>query len=88
MRVKALTFIEWLVTKRSKSLAKMRLLPQILQLLFGIISTETELEEDEDDCDEPYLYALTVLDCVVSYVPSEISFPPIVRSKITFLLFC
>ena len=80
IRLKSLTFIEWLVTKKSKSIVKLRLLPQILQLLFTLIGTEIPLDDDSDVCDEPSVYALTVLDAIATYIPVELVFQPFVRA--------
>jgi hypothetical protein len=79
VRVKAMTFIEWLVTRKAKTVVKLRLLPVVLQVLFDVISSELGLEEeDEDSRDEPAFYALNVLDCIASYVPNDLVFPHLV----------
>ena len=84
VRVKALTFMEWLLTRKSKSMVKQRLLPVVVQALLGIVSTESTVEggddnDDDDDTNEnPANYALHVLSCASTYIPAEILFPMMV----------
>jgi hypothetical protein len=83
IRIQALSFLEWLVVQRSKTLAKQRLLPHILKTLFHVLASETSVDDEDEDDDaareQPAFYCIHVLDCIAAYIPPEIVFPSFVR---------
>ena len=78
-RTRALSLISWLVTTRKKSLLKLNLVPDVLSVLFPLISSPLSKEEEEiagEETQHPSTVAGQVLDSLSLYLPPEKIFGP------------
>ncbi|ELT89259.1 hypothetical protein CAPTEDRAFT_159396 [Capitella teleta] len=87
VRVKALSFISWIVRLKKKSIMKLRLINPILDALFPIICeapADEDLEEVEDedfaeDSHSAHTYATQVIDVMSLHLPPEKFIPPLMK---------
>ncbi|XP_065827818.1 importin-4-like [Oscarella lobularis] len=77
VRVKALSFISWLITVKKKSILKQKLVTKIIDVIFPIMASSPVDEENEeetgDDTDSglPSSFASQILDVMALHLPPE-----------------
>ncbi|PRP78553.1 hypothetical protein PROFUN_13610 [Planoprotostelium fungivorum] len=78
IRKTALTYIEWIVNYRPKSLTKHKIIPSILEVAIAMCS-----EADEEDLEEGELTAhksaSQLIDMITTRIPSNATFQPIME---------
>lgn len=85
-RVRAVSYIGWLVRLKKKAILKQKMVEPIVQVVFNLMATAAE-EEDEDDDDEEYFVgsddssprttATQTMDLLALHVPPEKLLPPL-----------
>lgn len=83
VRVRACSYIGWLIRIKKKSILKQKLVEPILQVIFNLMATAPENEDDEDDEEyyaedtSPKTTATQTMDQLAVYIPSERLIPPL-----------
>ncbi|XP_064467073.1 importin-4-like [Ornithodoros turicata] len=87
-RVRSMCLLSWLISIKKKTIIKHKLIPELLEILFPImseVSQDGELEDDEDDADEnrssqlPSACAAQVIDVMALHLPPEKLLPPLIQ---------
>lgn len=83
VRVRAVSFIGWLVRIKKKAILKNNLVEPIIHVVFNLMATEPETEDDDDD-EEYYLEdsspkttAMQTMDQLALHIPPEKLIPPL-----------
>lgn len=83
VRVRACSFIGWLIRIKKKSILKQKLVEPILQVIFNLMATAPENDDDGDDEEyytedtSPKTTATQTMDQLAMYIPSEKLIPPL-----------
>lgn len=81
VRVRACSFIGWLVRLKKKAILKQKLVEPIIQVIFNLMATAPEDEDDDEEyyteeC-SPKTTATQTMDQLATYIPSEKLIPPL-----------
>lgn len=86
-RVRAVSYIGWLVRLKKKAILKQKMVEPIVQVVFNLMATAADDEEEEDDDDEEYFVgsddssprttATQTMDLLALHVPPEKLLPPL-----------
>lgn len=86
-RVKAISYIGWLIRLKKKIIIKSKLIEPILQVIFNLMSSEHENEGEDDDEDyflgndnsRPIHAATQTMDLMALHIPPEKFIPPLLQ---------
>ncbi|XP_055381935.1 importin-4-like [Condylostylus longicornis] len=86
-RVKAISYVGWLIRLKKKIVIKMKLVEPILHVIFNLMSAEQENEDDDEDEDyflgndlsKPTHSATQTMDLMALHIPPEKFIPPLLQ---------
>uniref|UniRef100_A0A1I8NQF8 Importin N-terminal domain-containing protein n=1 Tax=Stomoxys calcitrans TaxID=35570 RepID=A0A1I8NQF8_STOCA len=84
VRVKTVAYIGWLVRLKKKVIIKQKLIEPIIQVVFNLMATEAQDDDDEDyflgeDSSNPMTTATQTMDLLALNVPPEKLIPPLLQ---------
>ncbi|XP_037939501.1 importin-4-like [Teleopsis dalmanni] len=85
IRIKSVAYIGFIVRLKKKIIIKQKLLEPILKLIFGLMCTEPEDEEDDDeyflgqDANSPMTTAAQTMDMCALHLPPDKFIPPLLQ---------
>lgn len=85
VRVKSVAYIGWLVRLKKKVIIKQKLVEPIIQVVFNLMATEPDNEDDEEDyflgedSSNPMTTATQTMDLLALNVPPEKLIPPLLQ---------
>ncbi|TMW53578.1 hypothetical protein DOY81_001342 [Sarcophaga bullata] len=85
VRVKTVAYIGWLVRLKKKVIIKQKLIEPIIQVVFNLMATEPEGEDDDEeyflgeDSSNPMTTATQTMDLLALNVPPEKLIPPLLQ---------
>lgn len=83
VRVKAITFISWLIRLKKKILLKQKLIEPIIGILFELMSIAPEIEEEDEEyfgsneSSTPMTCATQAMDVLALHIPPKFLIPPL-----------